>query len=167
MGNFAQATNHRFEQLGRQGQTVTAGNQDVTDLRRPPDVVELCLEFLIGDGTNAITAGLKPTAVVNAPRAGTITSWTILSCDAASPILGKISIDVWKVAYASYPPTAVNTICGGGPTNPPVITSSAIQGQSSTLTYWTTSFSLGDIFFVYVNSVTSFTAVKLIISYTG
>jgi hypothetical protein len=48
---------------------------------------------------------------------------------------------------------------------PTVIT--AIKATSTTLTSWTTTFALGDIFYVNVNSSTSFKAVKLIISYTG
>ena len=121
------------------------------------------LEFLLGDGTNAITTGSKPTAVVYAPRNMTITGWTILSCDAASPTSGSITLDVWKVAYASYPPTVSNTITASA--KPSVTT--ATKNTSSTLTGWTTSISAGDTIFVNVDSVTSFKSVKFMLSCTA
>jgi hypothetical protein len=67
------------------------------------------------------------------------------------------------VAYSAYPPTVTNTITGVA--LPAVV--AAIKATSTTLTSWTTTFALGDILFVNVNSSTSFKSVKLIISYTG
>jgi len=118
---------------------------------------------LIGDGTNVITTGLKATAVVVAPRNGTITGWTILSSDGASPTSGSIVFDIWKDVYANYPPTIADTITAAA--KPTV--SAAIKAQSSTLTGWTTAISLGDVFYINVDSVTSLKAAKLILSYTG
>ncbi len=123
------------------------------------------LEFIIGNGNTLITVAAYPTAVVYCPRAGTITSWTVLSCDAASPTSGSITFDIWKVAYGSYPPSVTNTIIPSG--TKPNIAASGTKNTGSNLTGWTTTFAAGDTIFVHVDAITAFKAVKLIISYNG
>lgn len=106
-----------------------------------------------GSGT-AITTGTK--GFYYCPYAGTITASTLLSTDAAVTS-GSIVIDVWKVAFASYPPTVANTITASAlPT-----LSSATNAQDTTLTGWTTSVSAGDVFGFHVNSATTVTRVTL------
>lgn len=98
------------------------------------------LVFVIGDGSNVITSGLKGFLPVD--FGGTIVSWTLVA-DAS----GSLAIDIWKAAYASAPPTSADKItASAGPA-----LSSAQKNQSSTLTGWTTIFSAGDVFAVNVS----------------
>ena len=46
MRDLAQAAQDRLEQLGREGQAVASGDEDVADLRRPAQVLELGLVVL-------------------------------------------------------------------------------------------------------------------------
>jgi hypothetical protein len=70
---------------------------------------------------------------------------------------GSIVVDIWKTAFAAYPPTVTNTITGG---NPPTIVT-ATKGQLTTLTGWTTSILAGDCLRFNVNSVTALTRVAV------
>ena len=88
----------------------------------------------------------------------TITSWTLLADVSTTSV-----VDIWKAGYASYPPLVSNSIIGATGTKPTI--TSAIKGQSSTLTAWTTSISSGDIVRFYVNTNTS--ATKLTITIQG
>lgn len=126
------------------------------------NVTKRQMEFIIGNGTDVITTGAKPTADIRVPVGGTITGWEIVSIDAASPTSGSISIDIWKDTYANYPPTVADTITASA--KPSVTT--ATKNTSTTLTGWTTTFNEGDHFWVNVDSVTSFKAVKLYVFYT-
>lgn len=121
------------------------------------------LEILIGDGVNPILTGTYPTGAVVCPRAGTITGWQLLSCDAATPTAGAIVIDLWRDSYANYPPTVGDSIIPSG--TKPTIGATNSKATSSSLTGWTTSFSAGDVIFPNVDSVTSLKAVKLILTY--
>ncbi len=146
---------------GPTGSTGSTGSTGTTGATGPTNFT---LEVLIGDGTNVITTGLKPTAIVQAPRAGTLVSWQAYSADAASPISGSIVVDVWKDTYANYPPTVADTIIGGN-VKPNLAT--GIKGTSSSLSGWTAAFSAGDIFSFNVDSVSSVKAVKLVLNCTG
>lgn len=64
---------------------------------------------------------------------------------------GSIKVDLWKDAYANFPPTDADSICGG---NEPEI-SSGTKDSDTTLTDWTTSVSDGDIIRVNVDSCTT------------
>lgn len=122
--------------------------------------IKFYLEFLIGNGTDLITTGLKPTGVIVAPRDGIFNSWILLSAD-ITPISGSIVIDIYKDTYANYPPTAADTITGSAK---PTI-SSDIKNTSSVLTGWTTAFNAGDILIPNVDSVSGLKAVKLLLGY--
>lgn len=123
--------------------------------------ISFTLEFLIGNGIDVITVGLKPTAVIVTPRAGIITGWTILSADSV-PTPGSIVIDLYKDTYANYPPTAIDTITGSAK---PTI-SGDIKATSTILTGWITSFAKNDILIPNVDSITSLKAVKVLIAYS-
>lgn len=83
---------------------------------------------------------------IRIPYNCTITSW-----DVVGNASGSIVIDVWKTPYASLPATSANKVTAS---LPPTI-SSALKGQSSTLTGWTTSLSAGDYLYFNINSVTT------------
>lgn len=103
------------------------------------------------DGAGSvITTGIK--ADIFVPYAGTIQSVTLLADQT-----GSIVVDIWKVAYASYPPTIANTITAAAL---PTI-SSAVKSQDTTLTGWTTSVSAGDTIRFNVNSASAITRLSL------
>ena len=109
---------------------------------------------VIDGGGAAITTGVK--AFLSVPFACTLTGWTLLSSDAAATS-GSIQIDLWKAAYASYPPTVANTITGSAKP----LFSSANKATSTTLTGWTTSIAAGDVIGVNVDSAATVTKVTL------
>ena len=109
----------------------------------------------IDGGGSAITTGVK--GYVEMPYAGTITSWTILADQSGSAV-----IDLWKDTYANFPPTSADTITASArPT-----LSSAVKGQSSTLTGWTTAVAAGDIIAFNVVSASASTRITLALKIT-
>jgi hypothetical protein len=118
---------------------------------------------VIDGGGGVIQTGVK--TYLSVPFAGTITGWTILSVDTAGPVTsGSIVVDVWKVAYASYPPTVSNSIAGSGK---PTL-STAISNTSSNLSGWiSTTVSAGDTFAFSVDSATTVTRVYVTLTISG
>lgn len=106
-------------------------------------------------GGSAISAGVK--ADVYVPFSGTITAVTMLADQS-----GSIVVDIWKKAYASFPPTVADTITASAK---PTITT-AIKSQDTTLTSWTTSVSAGDVLRFNVDSATTITKLALSLTVT-
>lgn len=100
------------------------------------------ITFIMDGGSSTIAKGIKGDLEI--PFACTISRWTLLADRS-----GSIRIDIWKNTYANFPPTVANTITGSAK---PLI-SSAVKGQSSTLTGWTISINAGDILRFNVDSV--------------
>lgn len=117
------------------------------------------IEFPIDGGGSAITTGLK--MGISIPFACTITQSTLLGVLPASTN-GSIVLDVWKDTYANHPPTVADSICASA--KPTIAT--AQKAQDSTLTGWTKTIAAGDILFVNVDSITTFTAVTLVLTAT-
>lgn len=109
------------------------------------------LQAVIDGGGATITTGIKGD-LGPLPFAFDILEWTLLGDQS-----GSIVIDVWKDAYANYPPVDADSITASAP---PTI-SSATKGQSSTLTGWTVSVAAGDSLRFNVDSVTSLQRVTL------
>lgn len=106
----------------------------------------------------ASTALNVPVYLNNIPFSGTITGWTL----DGQNVSGSAVVDLWKVAYASYPPTVANTITGSAlPT-----LSSQKNNTSTTLTGWTTSITAGDVIAANLNSITTITNLCLTIQIT-
>jgi hypothetical protein len=108
------------------------------------------------DGSGSVlTTGVK--GFIRIPVACTLTSWTLLSTDAAATS-GSIVIDVWKDTYANYPPTNADSITNA---NEPTL-SSANKAEDTDITNWTTTaVSAGDVIGFNVDSVTTLTKVTL------
>jgi hypothetical protein len=102
------------------------------------------LNYTIDGGGAVPSTGTFGCVVV--PYDCTITSATLMADQSGSAV-----IDVWKAAFASYPPTIANTITAS---DLPTL-SSAISSQDTTLTGWTTSLNAGDIIFFNLNSVST------------
>lgn len=108
--------------------------------------------------TTAIAAADCKEVNVLCPKAGTITSWTILTEGGS----GSCVVDVWKTTYAGAPPTVANTITAAA--KPTVSTST--KAQSSTLTGWTTSVAAGDVMTFKLDSSSTFTVVSVFLELT-
>jgi hypothetical protein len=109
------------------------------------------------DGNGAVPAtGVK--GYWRAPYAGTIVKVTILA-----DVSGSAVVDVWRDTYANYPPTVLDTITASAK---PTL-SSAIKNEDSTLTGWSTSVTLGDVFGFNLDSVTTCTRIVVEIEVTA
>lgn len=146
-GTFADAriaasnvTQHQASLSGLAGTQMTNNVRDVA------------VPFIIDGGGSAITTGLKGGFEV--PFSGTIVAARVFALDGNT---GSIVIDLWKDTYANFPPTVADTITASAK---PTI-SSAVKAEDTTLTGWTTAVTAGDIVFVNVDSIATFTRVLL------
>lgn len=103
-------------------------------------------------GGSALTAS---TSCVYVPYAATVTGWTVLA-----DVVGSISVNVKKIAYASYPPSA--SICGTECPN----TSGDDVGQDLSLSTWTTAISAGDAVCFDIDSASTITRANVIVRMT-
>lgn len=119
------------------------GQSGVTSITRT-------LNIVVNGNGSVISTGVI--GDVELAFAATITRWTLLA-----DTTGSIVVDVWKTAYAGFPPTAANKITASAP---PTM-SAAQSAQSSTLTGWTTAITAGDTLRFNVNSVATVKRVTL------
>uniref|UniRef100_A0A6M3IDN2 Putative structural protein n=1 Tax=viral metagenome TaxID=1070528 RepID=A0A6M3IDN2_9ZZZZ len=113
------------------------------------------ITFIIDGGGSAITTGIK--GALEIPFACTINRVTLLADQA-----GSIVIDIWKQAYADYPPEDANSIVAAAP---PTL-AAADHSQDATLTDWTTAIAAGDCLKFNVDSVATVTWVTLSLKVT-
>ena len=109
---------------------------------------EMVVPFGFSNGGSVLSTGLQYDAALYFPYQFLITQWTLGSTDSTS---GSIQLDFWVDSYANFPPTVADSICASAKPN----ISSAIKGQSSTLTGWTTTVPAGSWLFINIDSVTS------------
>lgn len=102
------------------------------------------IQIVIDGGGAEIATGVH--GDVEVPFACTITQVTGLADQS-----GSIVVDIWKDAYANYPPTDADSITASAP----LTLSTAVKAQDATLTGWTTSISAGDTLRYNVDSVTT------------
>lgn len=134
------------------GSTWTIDNGVVSGAKATNGMRDVSVPFVIDGGGSVITTGLK--VGVEIPFAGTIVAARVFALDGNT---GSIVLDLWKDTYANFPPTVADTITASAK---PTI-SSTTKAQDTTLTGWTTSVSAGDVIFVNVDSVSTFTRVLL------
>lgn len=108
------------------------------------------VEFVIDGGGSVITTGVKGDLDVGFN--GRIVAATLMA-----DVVGSIVVDVWKRPYASYPPSVADKITSA---TPPTLTA-ANKSQDTTLSGWTTAFSVGDVFRFNVNSASTVKRVTL------
>lgn len=109
--------------------------------------------FKADGGDVALQAGYSD--FIFLPTAGTIAEWVILA-DA----VGNIKIDVWKCAYADYPPVDADSICGG---NEPEIVA-ADKGWDVDLSDWgSVAVLAGDCLKFHIDSCDSIRKVMLML----
>ena len=71
--------------------------------------------------------------------------------------VGDVELDIWKAAFASFPPTVDNTITAD---DKPTL-SGAQSGQDSDLTGWTTAIAAGDVLRFNVDSAATITRLTI------
>jgi hypothetical protein len=104
-------------------------------------------------GYGAISAGLK--GFIEVPFACVITRAALLADQA-----GAIVVDLWKDAYANYPPAITDTITASAK---PTLAAAAMS-QDSSLTGWVKTIAAGDIIAVNVDSAATVRRVELAIT---
>jgi hypothetical protein len=110
--------------------------------------------------SNGNAAALSPTTDVTIVIAEdcTIQDVTILTQGGT----GSCSIDIWRIGYASFPPTVANTIISGS--SYPAI-SSGVKYRDTTLSGFTsTSLSKGDTVIFHLRSTSVFSEVAILLS---
>jgi hypothetical protein len=127
----------------------------VTTSQLPATYQTGTIQIAVDNGSTVLSTGIAARFVV--PFTCTVTSWEILANTS-----GSIQFDIWKVVYASYPPTISNTITASAK---PLI-SSATKATSSTLTGWTTLLTAGDVVFINIDSATTIASAVLALSVT-
>jgi hypothetical protein len=121
----------------------------------PASMMTADIVYVIDGGGSVVTTGIKGDLIVD--FACTITAWTLLADQT-----GSVVVNIWKVAYASYPSTSANKITASAP---PTI-SAAAKAQSATLTGWTTTIAAGDTLRINVDSITTCTRVVVCLKVT-
>lgn len=110
------------------------------------------LEIIIDGGGSALETGNK--GHLEVPFTCTITGWT-LGADKS----GAIKIDVWRKAFASFPPADGDSLCNG---HEPEIAASDDNAQDLDLSDWTSvALVAGDWLAFYIDSVTTITRVTI------
>jgi len=86
-----------------------------------------------------------------------ITGWSIMADQTGSTV-----IDVWEIAFGSFPPTVTNTVTGS---EKPTL-SNQISNSDLSLTTWTSSIQSADVWRINVDSATTVTRVTVSFYYT-
>ena len=98
--------------------------------------------------------GIKTDFVVPYPMR--ITDWTVVA-----DVAGSAEVDLWRAAYADYPPTIANSVTG---TDKPRL-SSELKAQSAALTGWVKDWAAGDLVRVNVDLAETLTRATVILSF--
>lgn len=101
-------------------------------------------------GGGDLTAGQVVYAEI--PYAMTITGWSLIADQ-----VGSIVIDVWRRAFASFPPTIADTIAGSE--KPTIVT--ARKGQNLALLTWAGDVDAGDVLAFSIDSATDVQVITL------
>lgn len=108
---------------------------------------QVALTWTLAEGGVPIVGSKTPILV---PFAHTIKRWYLMA-----DISGDLTLDVWRDAYASYPPTNGDSIVAAA--NPAL--SSADHGSDSTLTGWSTTGAANDVYNIEVEAAATITQV--------
>jgi hypothetical protein len=95
------------------------------------------------------------------PFAGTITAGRLFADQS-----GSIVVDIFKTTYSAFDPPTHPASGDKITASAPLTISTAKKSQDSTLTGWTTAFSIGDVLGFNVNSITTLTRVTVSLTAT-
>jgi len=139
--------------------SISAGNVAINGVQLLPAVSDFGVT--IGDGTNILATGITGRSLPPFDFAGVLLGYTIIGQES-----GNTTIDVWKCTYSQFDngathPVAADKISG---TNP-ITLSSAYKNQDTTLTGWTTTFAVGDMYTYNVTGTPTNKQVNVIFKY--
>lgn len=102
-----------------------------------------------------IDAGSANDVVIRVPRNCLLKEVTIMGLVSA----GTCTVDIWKAAFGSFPPTLGGDITGG---TPPIIASGNTY-SNSTLSGWTKLFLAGDVLRFHLVACSIFTSLTVLL----
>jgi len=133
--------------------TPGEGGRAIKDnFKKLADRTDGSLGITVDGGGSVIQTGNK--GFITIPYDCTISSWWL-----TADVSGSIVIDIWKAAWASFPPSSGNSICGGAK---PTL-SSQQNNKNESLAGWTTAIAAGDVLAFNVDSVSTVTKVTLVL----
>lgn len=139
--------------------TLKVGNGDLVDEGLGVVRVKTAADIPVRNGALEIVVSAPPLGVIcdiELPFAGVWTGWRVFNDSG-----GSIVYDLWRDAYANFPPTVADTITAAEkPT-----TSGAAKAAGS-CTGWTTAFAAGDVVRINVDSTSGLTRSVLSLNYT-
>ncbi len=115
-----------------------------------PLLGDVTLNTLIDGQGNPITTGQKGDVLIHSDF--WIAAWTLVA-----DVSGNIEIDIWKAAYADFPPDVGDSIVAAAP---PTL-SGQTNARDTTLDGWTNTVDEGDVLRFNVNSVSAVSQVTL------
>lgn len=128
---------------------MTVNSFSVNGVQLLPAIVNIGIA--LGDGTNVITTGAGGRYLGPFDYSGQILAWSVISQES-----GSIVVDMWKCTYSQFDAGATHPVAADKiSANAPITVSGNTKAQSSTLTGWTNTFSVGDIFAFNANSVSN------------
>lgn len=114
--------------------------------------VQSALPLMMNGGSSPLSTGIVGWLVI--PSDCVITGWELSSTETAT-----MTVDVWKTAFANFPPTGANSITGG---NPPMLVGQKLNSDT-VLAGWTRNISRRDVIMYNINS-TNGNAIRAMIS---
>lgn len=105
------------------------------------------LVALIAGSVNVVYTSMPVTGVIKAVKLLTV----------GGP--GSCVVDVWKAAFAAYPPTVADTITAAA--KPTIV--AGIKYVDTVLTGWTTTVNAGDVLAFHLDSTSTFTQISVIL----
>lgn len=139
-----------LELVPTNGLEISTPNVQMTANQRTSAVI-----WTIDGGGAPITTGQK--GYIQVPFACTITAARSFADQS-----GSIVVDVWKDAYANYPPTDSDSITASAP----ITISATTKSEDATLTGWTKTIAAGDILGFNVDSVSTITRLTIVLTVT-
>lgn len=134
----------------------TGGNVTLSYI---PGSAQFPIGAVFDAGTSAISG--SPSVDVPCPASGTLVSWTLLA-DVAT---GNATIDVLKSTYSGFAGSLASIVnVGSGGVKPAL--SGVIKNTDSSLAFWTTSITAGDIIRFTVDSSTTKKRLEIQLLYT-
>ncbi len=115
-----------------------------------PLLTDITLNALIDGQGSAITTGVKGDVVIHADF--WIAAWTLVA-----DVSGDIELDIWRAAYADFPPDVGDSIVAA---DPPTLSGQS-NARDTTLTGWTNTLDEGDVLRFNVNSASAVSRVTL------
>lgn len=125
---------------------------DTTNLKASSNLLTRTVSFSIDGAKTTITTGLKG-YISGTPFAGTIVGWYLISKES-----GSVVIDIWKESAGNIPDVSDSI-----PNPKPSLSMVQINSSTSLGSWVTTSVAVGDVWGIYVDSVTAITQFTLVL----